>query len=74
MLSGRWLDVRNAPGAARGRRLLGLDRPLIAPPSPVRQQRNLDVLERTALDVSNPFHPSYGRHWSLEEIAGWARD
>ncbi|KAM9993654.1 hypothetical protein ACTFIZ_011623 [Dictyostelium cf. discoideum] len=32
-------------------------------------QRNLDVLENTLLDVSNPESVNYGKHWTSEQVA-----
>ncbi|EGC33182.1 hypothetical protein DICPUDRAFT_154796 [Dictyostelium purpureum] len=31
-------------------------------------QRNLDVLESTLLDVSNPESPNYGKYWDMESV------
>eukprot|EP01132_Coremiostelium_polycephalum_P003185 gene3185-3989_t len=32
------------------------------------KQKNLDILEHTLLDVSDPNSKNYGKHWSVEEI------
>ncbi|EGC39256.1 hypothetical protein DICPUDRAFT_27222 [Dictyostelium purpureum] len=33
-------------------------------------QRNLDILESTLLDVSNPLSPNYGKYWDMESVLG----
>ncbi|GAM20840.1 hypothetical protein SAMD00019534_040150, partial [Acytostelium subglobosum LB1] len=34
------------------------------------RQHNLDVLESTLLDVSDPKSDNYGKHWTIDQIMG----